>query len=178
MNQKRSHQSYNIFKGSIQRYPTLQSRQEHFTSLCSLKNVYYLFYFFIGVVNILYSCKIIISIPAYIFPTGGHRTRLSMTGLGALFLRGPVRIGNSRRTIELLRRLAGFLALFSFTVKFVINFRINFVHEFRKTQRCVPGFHPWPSAWEAIGQTTAKLQRTTTNSLEIEATRNGPKSTQ
>lgn len=116
-----------------------------------------LFYWCSKYIICIYSCKIIISIPAYIFPTGGHRTRLSMTGLGALFLRGPVRIGNSRRTIELLRRLAGFLALFSFTVKFVIHFKLNYVSEFRKPQRCVPGFHPRPSAWEAIGQTTAKL---------------------
>lgn len=53
-------------------------------------------------------------------------------GLGLNSLAGPVRLGTSQSPLNYCASCAGFLAVFSFAVKFVVNFKSKFVPQFRK----------------------------------------------
>lgn len=72
-----------------------------------------------------------------------------MRGLGLQFPHESSANWNLTHNINL---LTGLLAMFSDTVKFIINFKLNFPHKFCKISE-VPESDPRPSAREAIHQT-------------------------
>ncbi|KAI8435247.1 hypothetical protein MSG28_003593 [Choristoneura fumiferana] len=77
--------------------------------------------------NFLLNCKSIVS------PTG------PLAGVPPTLLSPTAFHGG---TLQSLKVCAGFLTMFSFTAKLVVNFKCNSAHEFRKLKRCEPGFEP------------------------------------
>lgn len=92
-------------------------------------------------------CNFIIHHPSRIYvPLLGTGVLSVRDGLSYCSHADPVGIGNFTRTFtrtfKYFVAIAGFLAMFWFTVKLVVHLKCNFPHEFRKAPRFEPGFNP------------------------------------